>query len=139
MNTDLFWVTPETNLVDTAELMHKHDVGAVPVCTDNKHLVGIVTDRDIVIRNVATGRKPEETWVKDIMSTSIKTGTPNMTIDEACDVMAEWQVRRLPIIENDSLVGIVSIGDIAVDCNYDMEVSDCLSEICEHDHDWDWK
>jgi predicted transcriptional regulator len=73
------------------------------------------------------------------MSTSIKTGTPNMTIDEACDVMAEWQVRRLPIIENDSLVGIVSIGDIAVDCNYDMEVSDCLSEICEHDHDWDWK
>jgi CBS domain-containing protein len=61
MNTDLFWVTPETNLVETAELMHKHDVGVVPVCTDNKHLVGIVTDRDIVIRNVATGRKPEET------------------------------------------------------------------------------
>ena len=135
MNTDLLWVTPETDLVKTAEIMNKYDVGAVPVCNEDKHLLGMVTDRDIVIRNVATGKSPEDTWVKDIMTTSVKTGTPNMTIDEACDMMAEWQVRRLPIVENDALVGIVSIGDIALDYDYDIEVADCLCDICTPNYD----
>ena len=126
MNTDLKWVTPETDLVKTAELMQKYDVGAIPVCNNDKNLLGMVTDRDIVIRNVATGKNPENSYVKDIMSSTIKTGTPNMSIDEACDVMAEWQVRRLPIVENDKLVGIISIGDIALDYDFDVEVSNCL-------------
>ena len=81
-------------------IMEKYDVGVVPVCNDDKHLLGMVTDRDIVIRNVITGKNPEESYVKDIMSSTIKTGTPNMTIDEACDAMSQWQVRRLPIVEN---------------------------------------
>jgi len=130
MNTDLKWVTPETDLVKTAEIMQKYDIGVVPVCNNDKHLLGMVTDRDIVIRNVATGKNPENTYAKDVMSSVVKTGTPNMTVDEVCDIMAEWQVRRLPIVENDSLVGIVSLGDIALDCDYDVEVSDCLCDIC---------
>ena len=131
MNTDLKWVTPETDLVKTAEIMQKYDVGVVPVCNNEKHLLGMVTDRDIVIRNVATGKIPESCYVKDIMSSTIRTGTPNMTIDEACDIMSECQVRRLPIVENDKLVGIVSIGDIALDYDFDVEVSNCLCDICE--------
>lgn len=131
MNTDLKWVTPETDLVKTAEIMQKYDIGVVPVCNNDKHLLGMVTDRDIVVRNVATGKSPESTYAKDVMSSVVKTGTPNMTIDEACEVMAEWQVRRLPIVDNDSLVGIVSLGDIALDCEYDVEVSECLCDICE--------
>ena len=130
MNTDLKWVTPETDLVKTAEIMQKYDIGVVPVCNNDKHLLGMVTDRDIVVRNVATGKNPENTYVKDVMSSVVKTGTPNMTVDEACDVMAQWQVRRLPIVENDSLVGIVSLGDIALDCDYDVEIADCLCDIC---------
>ena len=130
MNTDLKWVTPETDLVKTAEIMQKYDVGVVPVCNDDKQLLGMVTDRDIVIRNVVTGKNPEDSYVKDIMSSTIKTGTPNMTIDEACDAMSEWQVRRLPIVENDKLVGIISLGDIALDYDFDIEVSNCLCDIC---------
>ena len=53
-----------------------------------------------------------------------------MTIDEACDAMSEWQVRRLPIVENDKLVGIISLGDIALDYDFDIEVSNCLCDIC---------
>ena len=130
MNTDLKWVTPETDLVKAAEIMRKYDIGVVPVCNDSKQLLGMVTDRDIVIRNVITGKNPEESYVKDIMSSTIKTGTPNMIIDEACDVMSEWQVRRLPIVENDKLVGIISLGDIALDYDFDIEVSNCLCDIC---------
>lgn len=130
MNTDIKWVTPETDLVKTAEIMQKYDVGVVPVCSGDKRLVGMITDRDIVIRNVITGKSPEKSYVKDVMSSTIKVGTPNMSIDEACDVMAEWQVRRLPIVENDKLVGIISIGDIALDYDFDVEVSNCLCDIC---------
>lgn len=136
MNTDIKWVTPETDLVKTAEIMQKYNIGVVPVCNDDKHLLGLVTDRDIVIRNVVTGKNPEDSYVKDIMSNTVKTGTPNMSIDEACDMMSEWQVRRLPIIENDKLVGIISLGDIALDYDFDVEVSNCLCDICET-RDWE--
>lgn len=131
MNTDLKWVTPDTDLVKAAEIMQRYDIGIVPVCNNDRKLLGLVTDRDIVIRNVVTGKNPEDSYVKDIMSSVIKTGTPNMSIDEACDVMSEWQVRRLPIVENDKLVGIVSLGDIAIDYDFDVEVSNCLCDICE--------
>ena len=60
MNTDLKWVTPDTDLVKAAEIMQKYDIGVIPVCNNDKKLLGIVTDRDIVIRNVVTGKNPEE-------------------------------------------------------------------------------
>ena len=136
MNTDLKWVTPNTDLKKTAEIMEKYDVGVVPVCNDNKVLLGMVTDRDIVIRNIAQGKDPETTLVKDIMTENVKTGSPNMSLDEACDAMSEWQVRRLPIVDTDEkLVGLVSLGDIALDCDFDIEVSQCLCDICEDRED----
>lgn len=135
MNTDLKWVTPDTDLQKTAEIMEKYDVGVVPVCNHNQVLLGLITDRDIVIRNIARGENPDSTKVEEIMTEVVKTGTPNMSLDEACDVMATWQIRRLPIVENDKLVGIVSLGDIAFDPESDMEVSDCLCEICQHRED----
>ena len=134
MNTDIKWVTPETDLVKTAEIMQKYNIGVVPVCNADKHLLGMVTDRDIVVRNVITGKNPEDSYVKDIMSSTIKTGTPNMSVDEACDVMSQWQVRKLPIVENDKLVGIISLGDIAIDYDFDIEVANCLCDICIDRH-----
>jgi len=136
MNTDLKWVTPNTDLKQTAEIMEKYDVGVVPVCNDNKVLLGMVTDRDIVIRNIALGKDPETTLVKDIMTENVKTGSANVSLDEACDAMSEWQVRRLPIVDTDEkLVGLVSLGDIALDCDFDIEVSQCLCDICEDRED----
>lgn len=131
MNTNLKWVTPNTDLKKAAEIMQKYDVGVVPVCNDNQTLLGLVTDRDIVVRNIAEGKDPETTMVKDIMTSGVKTGSPDMSLDEACEIMADWQVRRLPIVENDKLVGLVSLGDIALDCDFDVEVSQCLCDICE--------
>ena len=114
MNTDLKWVTPNTDLKKTAEIMEKYDVGVVPVCNDAKQLLGMVTDRDIVIRNIAEGKDPGTTMVKDIMTSGVKTGRPDMSLDEACEIMSDWQVRRLPIVDNEKLVGLVSLGDIAL-------------------------
>jgi len=138
MNTNLKWVTPNTDLKKTAEIMQKYDIGVVPVCNDNQVLLGLVTDRDIVIRNIAEGKDPETTMVKDIMTSGVKTGRPDMSLDEACEIMSDWQVRRLPIVDNEKLVGLVSLGDIALDCDFDVEVSQCLCDICEDRDPGDW-
>ena len=92
-------------------------------------MVGIVTDRDIVIRNVASGTDPHTIPVKNVMTTGITTATPEMTADEVSDLMSRQQVRRLPVVENNRLVGMVSLGDIAVNNQFNFEASEALAEI----------
>ena len=121
-------VNPQTTVVEAAQLMQKHNVGAVPVCQGQK-VMGIVTDRDIVVRNVAHGKDPYTTSVLDIMTTDVKSITPEMNLNQVAGIMAEQQVRRLPVIENDRLVGIVSLGDLATKAKFDMELARTLGEI----------
>jgi CBS domain-containing protein len=109
--------------------MRDEDAGAVPV-VDNGRAVGIVTDRDIVVRVVAEGGQLNRP-VRDIVSSTLVSATPDMSTREAAELMSEHQIRRLPVVENDRLVGIVSIGDLAVKEGKDGRIGDTLQHISE--------
>jgi len=109
------FVAPETPVIEAAGLMRLHDIGVVPVLEENK-IVGMLTDRDIVLQLVADGRDPKSTLVRDVMSTGSISVFDDQEVDEAVQLMQRYQVRRLPVLDRtDKLVGIVSLGDIAVD------------------------
>lgn len=129
MSTDLAYLSPNDNLFEAATMMRDHNIGMIPV-VENGTLKGVVTDRDIVIRGVAD-KKPNSTTISEIMSSQLVYGTPDMSVDEAARLMADTQVRRLPVIENEKLVGVVSLGDMAVRQPYQDEASQALNEISE--------
>jgi CBS domain-containing protein len=100
----------------------------VPV-VENGRAVGVITDRDIVVRAVADGELNRP--VRDIVSGDVVTARPDMSTKEAAQLMSEHQVRRLPVVENDRLVGIVSIGDLAVKEGSDRRIGDALQDISQ--------
>ena len=112
MTSEVDTCTPQTSLQEAASKMKEINVGSIPVC-DNDKLIGIITDRDIVIRGIADNLSLDSA-VSEIFSESVVTGSKNMTVEDAAELMADHQIRRLPIVENDKVVGIVSLGDIAV-------------------------
>jgi len=114
MTTDIDAVMPSSKISDAAEKMRNLNVGALPVLDQNK-LVGIITDRDITIRATADGANPDSVMVKEVMSKEVYSVSPNMSLDEAAKMMAEYQVRRLPVVENEQVVGMLSLGDVATD------------------------
>jgi CBS domain-containing protein len=128
MTKNVAYVDPNSTVVDAAQLMQKHNVGSVPVC-DQNGVVGIVTDRDIVVRNVAHGNNPMNTPVKDVMTSQITTVTPEMDVREVSTIMSNNKIRRMPVVENNKLVGIVALGDLATNNMFDTEASEALSEI----------
>jgi len=128
MTKDVAYVRPEDSVYQAAQLMHQENVGAIPVC-DNNGVVGMVTDRDIVVRNVVSGADPKTTPVSNIMTTGVATVTPDTDVNKIGGIMSQHQVRRLPVVENNKLVGIVSLGDLAVDERTDMEAAFALTDI----------
>jgi CBS domain-containing protein len=122
-------VAPGDTIQNAARIMRDEDTGAVPV-VDNGRPVGIVTDRDIVIRAVADGGQLSRP-VREIVTVSVVVATPEMSTREASQLMSDHQVRRLPVVENDKLVGIVSIGDLAVKEGKDNRMGDTLQAISE--------
>ena len=132
MNQKVITVEPTASAALAARLLSRYNVGALPVCTPDKRLRGIVTDRDIVLRCVAAEDDPAQTPVRDIMSRSPATLTPTQDVHAAAMTMAAHQVRRLPVVENSKVVGIVSLGDLAKSHRYDMEAAQALSEISEN-------
>ena len=128
MTDDLAVVSPDTTVIEVAQLMQKHDVGAVPVC-EGTNMLGLVTDRDIVVRNIAHGKDPQHTLVRDVMTTQVKSISPEMSLSQAAGIMAAQQIRRLPVVDEDRLVGMVSLGDLATKAKYDVELSTTLGEI----------
>jgi CBS domain-containing protein len=112
MTRDVRACEPNATVADAAKVMAQEDVGPVPIVEDGR-LIGIVTDRDIVVRVVAEGRDPNATTVSEIASTKLVTVSPDDELDEALKLLAERQIRRLPVVEGDRLVGIVAQADIA--------------------------
>lgn len=107
-------IAPETSIREAARLMEEEDVGSLPVVEEGARLVGIVTDRDIAIRAVARGLEPDGTTVMDIASKDVYGLTPDDDLDDALEMMARAQVRRLPIVVRDNeLVGMVAQADVA--------------------------
>lgn len=109
--------TAETTVSEVAELMEAEDVGVIPIVDgDGERLLGIVTDRDIVIRAVAKGKDPRDTKVAEIASKELVTLEADQDLGDALKLMAQYQVRRLPVVEDDDrLVGVVSQADIALE------------------------
>ncbi len=122
-------VSPNDTIQAAARVMLEQDTGAVPVVHDG-HVLAVVTDRDIVVRVVAEGGSFTSP-VGPIATKSVICVTPDMSTSEASELMSEHQIRRLPVVENDRLVGIVSIGDLAVKEGKDSRWGDTLQSISE--------
>jgi CBS domain-containing protein len=122
-------VAPSATIEEAARIMRDKDTGIVPV-VDKGRPVGIVTDRDIVVRAVAEGAAGAKS-VRDIASTNLVTVTPDMSTEEAAELMAERQVRRVLVCEGDRLVGVASIGDLAVKERDDNRMGETLEEISQ--------
>ena len=105
-------VETSTTVAEAAKIMASEDVGPLPV-VDGGRLVGIVTDRDLVVRVLAEDRDPKSTNVGDVASSELVTVAPDTALDEALRKMASAQVRRLPVVEGDRVVGIVAQADVA--------------------------
>lgn len=105
--------TPETTLNVVAKLMQENDVGCIPICNSNNSVVGFVTDRDIITRCIATNKDYNTTKASDIMTTKVIKTTPDTEVKFATQTMSENQIRRLPVIENNQIVGMLTIGDLA--------------------------
>jgi predicted transcriptional regulator len=104
---------PSDNVVAAAQAMEELNVGVIPVCEGEK-LIGMVTDRDIIVRGVAQERDVKTTRLADVMSTHVRTAHENDDVDKILSEMAGSQIRRLPVVdEQERLIGIVSLGDVA--------------------------
>jgi len=130
MSRTIASVTPEDTVIQAAQLMKKYNVGSIPVCSDEK-VIGIITDRDIALKAVANGSNLAVLSVSEIMTTNPILGNPEMDVNEAGKIMGENQIRRLPIVEKNKLVGIISLGDIAVEPILQDEAGGILSEVSE--------
>ena len=129
MNRNVVSVPPEETVSLAARLLARHNIGSLPVCTAEGKLRGVLTDRDIVLRCVAADMDPKTAKVRDVMSMGILTVSPGDEPAEAGRKMAEGQVRRLPVVEKGNLVGVLSLGDLAVHRGTDMEAAKALGEI----------
>ena len=128
MSSDVQTISPEATIEEAAQEMRDGDFGLVPVVEEDQ-LLGVVTDRDIAIRAVAEGRDPS-TPVREIMSEGVVWAKEDDSVEDAARIMSEHQIRRLPIVDADQrLVGIVSLGDFAVDSSDIEPVVEALSDI----------
>lgn len=132
MNPSVITIEPGSSAALAARLISRHNVGALPVCGEDRRLRGVVTDRDIVLRCIAAEEDPAQTPVRDIMTRSCTTVSPQDDCREATRLMSLHQVRRLPVVENGRLVGVISLGDVARSGRFDMEAAQALCEISEN-------
>ena len=121
---------PDRTAADAANLMEQYDVGVVPLA-DGDTLVGLVTDRDLVVRVLAKRRDPQEVKLGEVATEKLVTVTPDTDLGSARDLMAEHKVRRLPVIKDGRLVGIVALGDIAVQIASKRAVGEVLEDVSE--------
>ncbi len=128
MTRDVRLVSPDQPIREAAKLMAELDIGALPV-QENDRLVGMITDRDIAVRAVAAGRGPD-TAVREVMSGEIKYCYEDQSVDEVTQNMGELRIRRLPVLSREKrLVGILSLGDLAIDESARDEAGEALGGI----------
>lgn len=120
--------SPETPVRQIAELMASEDVGAIPIL-EGEQLAGMVTDRDIVVRAIAKGKNPEGMAVREILSRDVVTVQPDQDLSDVLQLMAQHQVRRVPVVDEDKrLVGVVSQADVALEAK-EKAVGETVAEI----------
>ena len=130
MATEPKTARPDMNAFDAAAMMGSYDVGSIPIVGD-EGFMGIVTDRDLVLRVLAARKEPQGTTLADILTPDPVTISPDATLAEARGLMAAHRIRRLPVTKGDELVGIVALGDVAVADASARAVGETLREVSE--------
>ena len=121
-------IDPNESVEVAARTMTRHNIGALPVCSNGK-LCGMLTDRDIVTRCLAANRQPGSTQVRQVMTEQVTAVRPDMETGAAAHLMGRLQIRRLPVVENGKLCGMVSLGDMAVREETVMDAGDVLADV----------
>lgn len=130
MSTDVSFVDVSVKVPEIAKIMKQNDIGAVPVL-QNGNLVGIITDRDIVVRVLADNKDVNTTTAEQIMTVDPVSIEDNSDVDRATELMGEYQIKRLPVMRNGKLVGMLSLGDIAIENIHIDEAGEALSGISQ--------
>ena len=134
MTKDLVYASPQDTVSHVAQLMKREDIGPVLIVDneESKRLVGIVTDRDLALKVVAEGRDPQTTTVEEVMSRKLITCRPDDDIENAMKAMAQYQLRRIPVVDDDNrLVGIISQADVATRVDEPEKTAEVVKEISE--------
>lgn len=127
MSDHVITVGQDEPVIAAARLFKRYNLGALPVCDDTGRLRGMLTDRDVVLRCMASGYDPKNVKIREIMTRGIVTTSPDSAVDDAAKQMSTDQVRRLPVVDGGRLVGMLSLGDMARHC--DMEAAAALADI----------
>jgi CBS domain-containing protein len=131
MTDRLITLPADASIVDAGKAMQENDIGDV-IVMEGDQFFGLVTDRDIVVRGIAEGKDPSSTQVRDVTSADVQTLSPDSTVAEAVDIMRSAAVRRIPVLDGDRPVGIVSIGDLAQQDDEESALAD-ISEAPPND------
>ena len=132
MTNQVVRIHPDESVSVAARTLTHYNIGILPVCGSDGRLCGLITDRDIVTRCLAAGREPQKTSVREVMTAKIIAARPDMDASIAASLMGSKQIRRLPVMENGRLCGMVSLGDLAGKEESSMEAGDALTEICSN-------
>jgi CBS domain-containing protein len=130
MTKDVATLHAEDTVQEAAHIMKQYNIGSVPVCS-GEEIIGIITDRDIAVRSVAEGENFKNQKVREIMTSNPVIVNQEMDIHDAARIMSERQIRRLPVVDKKNIVGIISLGDIAVESNLHDNAGEALSNISE--------
>ena len=122
-------ISPTESVEVAARTLAQHNIGALPVCGSDGRLCGVITDRDMVTRCMASGKLPAQTTVREVMTSQVLSVQPEMEAGVAAHLMGRQQVRRLPVVENGKLCGMVSLGDLAKREESVMDAADALTDI----------
>ncbi len=129
MTKDVVFANKDDSVLTVAKLMKHHNVGAIPIVENAEKVLGMVTDRDIVLNMADYNFDPANTFALKLMTDKLYTVKPEADLSSALALMKKQQIRRLPVMEDNKLIGMLSIGDIAVRSDYNMEMSEAISEI----------
>ena len=134
MCQDVCFVKPDCKVYDVARIMNENHVGCIPVCDDNKSIVGLITDRDIVLRTIACDKDYKNTPVSEVMTTDVCTCGCKEYVYQAQKTMSQNQIRRIPVVnDQNKIVGILTMGDLAHHGEKigDSVFTNTLENICE--------
>lgn len=131
MTRSVIPIDPAETVEVAARTLTHYNIGMLPVCSADGNLCGLVTDRDLVIRCLASGKAPAATPVREVMTGRVISVTPDMELGAAAHLMGKQQVRRLPVTENGKLCGIITLGDMAQREDSIMDAADALGDISD--------
>ena len=132
MTKQVVRIRPDESVAVAARMLTHYNIGILPVCDGRGEIRGLVTDRDMVTRCVASNRNPVMTPVRDVMTKRVVAANADMDAAVAAHLMGREQIRRLPVVENGKLCGMVSLGDLAVKEQTVLDAGDALADICDN-------